>query len=125
MQQHRPFHFAFSVRDLQEARHFYGQILGCSEGRSSDRWVDFNLYGHQIVAHLQSSGPDQLSQTKTNPVDGHPVPVPHCGVVLTIEEWKTMRDRLVQAGIEFVIQPYMRFQGEAGEQATLFFQDPS
>ena len=125
MSELRPFHYAFPVHDLQEARHFYGEILGCSEGRSSDRWVDFNLYGHQIVAHLLTSTSNPHSQDRANPVDGHPVPVPHFGVVLTMEEWTILRDRLVQAGIKFAIEPYLRFEGEVGEQATLFLLDPS
>lgn len=117
----RPFHIAFPVQDLQATRVFYGDILNCPEGRSTEHWVDFNLYGHQIVAHLSP----QAQRSSTNPVDGHAVPVPHFGVVLTLETWKQLRDRLLQAGVEFEIEPYIRFEGEPGEQATMFFRDPS
>lgn len=118
----RPFHLAFPVRDLAEARAFYGGVLGLPEGRSSDTWIDFNLYGHQIVAHL-NSGHD--SAVHHNPVDGHDVPVPHFGVVLQMQDWKTLRDRLLAAGVQFTIEPYIRFEGQVGEQATMFFLDPS
>lgn len=121
----RPFHLAFPVRDIPEARQFYGELLGCPEGRSSDRWIDFDLYGHQIVAHLSipdSSAPDNLH---TNAVDGHDVPIPHFGVILSMEEWKALRDRLRAADVTFAIEPYIRFEGEIGEQATMFFHDPS
>lgn len=124
MSQLRPFHLAFPVRDVEEARAFYGGILGCPEGRSSDAWVDLNLYGHQIVAHDQPAAEsDRLPHS--NAVDGHDVPIPHFGIVLALEDWKALRDRLVAAGIEFVIEPYVRFEGEPGEQATMFFLDPS
>lgn len=119
----RPFHFAFPVDDLDAARHFYGDVLNCPEGRSSDHWIDFNLFGHQIVAHYQPPG--EQKPAHHNAVDGHDVPVPHFGVVLTMDDWKTLRDRLVDAGIEFVIEPYIRFEGEPGEQATMFFRDPA
>lgn len=115
-----PFHLAFPVHDLEAARHFYGEVLGCPEGRSAEHWVDFNLYGHQIVAHLAAVNP-----ATTNPVDGHDVPVPHFGVVLSMAEWEALVARLRERGVAFVIEPQVRFQGMAGEQATLFFLDPS
>lgn len=118
----RPFHLAFTVGDIAEAREFYGGILGLPEGRSSETWVDFNLFGHQIVTHLSPQGG---SKAHHNPVDGHDVPVPHFGVILEMKDWKTLRDRLVAAKIEFKIEPYIRFEGEVGEQATMFFLDPS
>lgn len=117
----RPFHLAFPVRDLEEARSFYGGLLGCAEGRSSDEWIDFDFYGHQIVAHTGGESGDRAS----NPVDGHDVPVPHFGVVLTMEDWQALADRLVAAGMEFAIEPTIRFKGQPGEQATMFFRDPS
>jgi len=119
----RPFHFAFPVDDLDAARHFYGQVLKCPEGRSSDHWIDFNLFGHQIVAHYQA--PTEKKPAHHNAVDGHDVPVPHFGVVLTMDDWKALRDQLQDAGMEFVIEPYIRFEGEPGEQATMFFHDPA
>ena len=118
----RPFHIAFPVNDLAAARHFYGTILGCPEGRSSNQWIDFNFFGHQIVAHLK---PTPAEQPHHNPVDGHDVPVPHFGVVLPMDTWQTFADRLRAAQVAFVIEPYIRFQGEPGEQATMFFLDPS
>ncbi|MBP2275290.1 MULTISPECIES: VOC family protein [Sphingomonas] len=118
----RPFHLAFPVHDLAAARAFYGGTLGCSEGRSSDAWIDFDLYGHQIVAHLD---PAATPVTVSNPVDGHDVPVPHFGVVLTMADWKTLADRLTAAGTRFGIAPHLRFVGQPGEQATMFFYDPS
>lgn len=122
----RPFHLAFPVHDLNEARRFYGGLLGCPEGRSSDHWIDFDLFGHQIVAHLDASASGLASAAdRSNPVDGHDVPVPHFGVVLAMEDWKTLRDRLQAAGVAFVIEPYVRFEGQPGEQATMFFLDPS
>ncbi len=117
----RPFHLAFAVHDLAAARFFYGGVLGCPEGRSSDAWIDFDLYGHQIVTHLSLSARDTLS----NPVDGHDVPVPHFGVVLTMDQWRTLAARLEAAGTAFDIAPYIRFEGQIGEQATMFFRDPS
>ncbi len=117
----RPFHLAFAVHDLAAARFFYGGVLGCPEGRSSDAWIDFDLYGHQIVTHLSPSARDTLS----NSVDGHDVPVPHFGVVLTMDQWRTLAARLEAAGIAFDIAPYIRFEGQIGEQATMFFRDPS
>ncbi len=116
-----PFHLAFPVTSLAAARSFYGQLLGCPEGRSSDEWVDFDFFGHQIVAHFCPAEADYRS---TNAVDGHNVPVRHFGVVLTMPEWDTLADRLRAAGTRFVIEPYVRFKGQVGEQATMFFMDP-
>lgn len=118
----RPFHLAFPVHDLEVARQFYVGLLGCGEGRSSDAWIDFDFYGHQVVAHL---APEECGATKTSAVDGHGVPVRHFGVVLTMEDWETLAKRLQTAGTKFVIEPYIRFKGEVGEQATMFFKDPS
>jgi len=118
----RPFHLAFPVDDLAAARAFYGELLGCPEGRSADHWVDFDLMGHQIVAHL---APDAVRARASNPVDGEDVPVPHFGVVLAMGEWQALADRLVAAGTVFVIPPTVRFKGEPGEQATMFFLDPA
>ena len=120
----RPFHIAFPVTDVQAAREFYGGVLGCAEGRSDEAWVDFDLFGHQIVAHYQPAS-DAAVDTHSNPVDGHDVPVPHFGVILEMQDWKALRDRVVAAGVKFVIEPYIRFEGEPGEQATMFFCDPS
>lgn len=117
-----PFHLAFPVDDLQKAREFYGDLLGCPEGRSSEEWVDFNLYGHQIVAHLAKG---EAQNDVVSDVDGKKVPVRHFGLVLSMAEWQAMADRLKKAGIRFVIEPYIRFKGEVGEQATMFFLDPS
>jgi len=118
-----PFHIAFPVDDLDAARHFYGTTLGCPEGRSSSQWIDFDLFGHQIVAHLKPAS--SVSNTVHNPVDGHDVPVPHFGVVLTMDQWEALATRLREAGTSFVIEPYIRFKGEVGEQATMFFLDPA
>ena len=115
------FHLAFPVRDLAEARRFYGELLGCAEGRSSEEWVDFDFYGHQIVAHL--SEPE--SKSATNPVDGENVPVRHFGVILTLGEWETLTQKLRAAQVSFIIEPQIRFKGQPGEQATCFFRDPS
>jgi hypothetical protein len=117
-----PFHLAFPVDDLAAARSFYGELLGCPEGRSDTDWVDFDLYGHQIVAHI---APGQVRRGVTNSVDGEQVPVPHFGVVLPMEDWKKLAERLQQAAVNFVIPPTIRFEGQAGEQATMFFFDPS
>jgi extradiol dioxygenase family protein len=117
-----PFHLAFPVNDLAAARTFYGSLLGCPEGRSSPDWIDFNFYGHQIVAHL---APGETTDVAANAVDGHGVPVRHFGVVLSMEEWEAAAEKLTKANIEFVIKPYIRFRGEPGEQATMFFKDPS
>lgn len=116
-----PFHLAFPVHDLAAARRFYGELLGCPEGRSSDTWIDFDLFGHQLVAHLSPEAGDRAH----NPVDGHDVPVPHFGVVLEWEDFHALADRLKAAGVRFAIEPYIRFQGQVGEQATMFFRDPS
>lgn len=118
-----PFHVAFPVHDLAAARHFYGKVMGCPEGRSDTDWIDFNLYGHQIVAHCVGAKRDAVAGH--NPVDGHSVPVPHFGVVLPPADWRALADRLRAAGVEFVIEPYTRFAGEPGEQSTMFFYDPS
>lgn len=118
----RPFHVAFPVQDLAETRHFYETVLGCTMGRSSDSWIDFNLFGHQITAHLCQQSLDNLP---TNPVDGKCVPVQHWGVILTMLEWEKLAATLKAQGVEFVIEPYIRFKGEVGEQATMFLLDPS
>jgi extradiol dioxygenase family protein len=118
-----PFHIAFPVNDLAAARAFYGETLGCPEGRSSEEWIDFDLFGHQIVAHYKKQTKDL--ETHHNAVDGHAVPVPHFGVVLTMERWEALAERLRGAGVKFEIEPYIRFKGEVGEQATMFFYDPS
>jgi extradiol dioxygenase family protein len=115
------FHLAFPVRDLAEARAFYGGLLGCAEGRSSPEWVDFDFHGHQIVAHL-APGPQSVA---TNPVDGETVPVRHFGVILDLPSWRALADRLEAAGVDFILPPQVRFQDQPGEQATLFFLDPS
>ncbi|HEV3155816.1 MAG TPA: VOC family protein [Candidatus Baltobacteraceae bacterium] len=120
----QPFHVAFPVDDLIAARHFYGGILECPEGRSSENWIDFNLFGHQIVAHLKRPSPT-AERVIHNPVDGHDVPVPHFGVVLEMSQWKALAEKLKAAEISFVIEPHVRFQGKVGEQATMFFLDPS
>ena len=116
-----PFHLAFPVTSLANARAFYGELLGCPEGRSSPDWVDFNLYGHQIVAHL---APGEAGHRSTSAVDGDQVPVRHFGVVLPMAEWQALADRLRGAGTTFVVEPHVRFKGQAGEQATMFFLDP-
>ena len=117
-----PFHLAFPVDDLLAARRFYGELLGCPEGRSADHWVDFDLHGHQIVAHL---APDAVARKATNPVDDEAVPVPHFGLVLPMADWNQLAQRLEQADVEFVIEPTIRFAGEPGEQATMFLLDPA
>jgi uncharacterized protein len=117
-----PFHIAFPVHSIEAARAFYGDMLGCPEGRSAPDWVDFNLFGHQIVAHL---APGEAGVSATNAVDGHGVPVRHFGAILTMEQWTELADKLKAAGTQFVIEPYIRFKGEPGEQATMFFLDPS
>ncbi len=116
----RPFHLAFPVDDLDAARGFYAGVLGCAEGRSSGEWIDFDLYGHQIVAHLAPRAAEA-----SNPVDGHEVPVPHFGVVLTMPQWRDLAARVEAAGIGFGVAPHIRFKGRPGEQATMFFRDPS
>ena len=117
-----PFHIAFPVDDLETARGFYGGVLGCAEGRSADSWVDFDLFGHQIVAHL---APRDAKARHANPVDGHDVPVPHFGVVLDMDRWRALAERLSAADVDFVIEPHVRFEGQVGEQATLFLLDPA
>ena len=119
-----PFHIAFPVDDLDAARSFYGGTLACPEGRSSREWIDFDLFGHQIVAHLKPRKPAEKA-SHHNAVDGHAVPVPHFGVVLTMDRWQALADRLQAAGQRFEIAPYIRFKGEVGEQATMFFYDPA
>ena len=121
-----PFHLAIQVRDLNEARAFYGELLGCAEGRSAESWVDFNLYGHQLVCHVNPQlGVDGCISSHVNPVDGQGVPVPHFGVVLEMDDWQRLANKLEAASVTFVIEPYIRFAGQPGEQATLFFMDPS
>jgi hypothetical protein len=117
-----PFHLAFPVDDLAAARRFYGELLGCPEGRSAEEWIDFDLHGHQIVAHL---APERARRRSTNPVDGEEVPVPHFGLVLAMDEWKRLAERLEGARVEFVIRPTVRFEGQPGEQATMFLLDPA
>lgn len=119
----RPFHLAIPVHNLEQAREFYGQVLGFSEGRSSDHWIDYDCYGHQLVVHLDESM--ESADKAHNQVDGHAVPVPHFGVVLDMPTWQELADRLKEKGIEFAIEPYIRFKGQPGEQATMFFYDPS
>ncbi len=117
-----PFHLAFPVHDLAAARAFYGGLLGCPEGRSNEAWVDFDLHGHQIVAHL---APEACAATAENPVDGDAVPVRHFGLVLSMDAWRALAARLRAAGVSFLIEPHVRFEGQVGEQATMFFRDPS
>lgn len=117
-----PFHLAFPVSNLAEARLFYGELLGCEEGRSSPEWIDFNFFGHQLVAHL---APEECGHRCTSEVDGHAVPVRHFGVVLPMDAWLTLADRLQAAGIRFELEPQVRFKGKVGEQAIMFFLDPS
>ncbi len=117
----RPFHLAFPVTNLERTKYFYETILGCSLGRTSERWIDFNFFGHQITAHLSEQGLDW----PTNTVDGHSVPVQHWGIILELSDWQTLAQRLQAQGIEFIIEPYIRFKGEIGEQATMFLRDPS
>ena len=120
----RPFHLAFPVHDLVAARQFYGDLLGCPEGRSDADWIDFNFYGHQIVAH-QAPAAVARGAGASNHVNGEDVPVPHFGVVLRMADWRTLADRLTAADVDFLIEPTIRFAGEPGEQATMFFRDPS
>ncbi len=122
MEKIAPFHIAIPVQDLAVARKFYREVLLCSEGRSSEQWVDFNLYGHQLVIHETKQAKEDLAY---NAVDAHAVPIPHYGVVLPWDEWEALSERLKTHKIEFIIEPYIRFKGEAGEQATMFFLDPS
>lgn len=118
----RPFHLAFPVRDLAEARQFWGETMGCAEGRSSDAWIDFDFFGHQIVAHCTG---EDARDAGNNPVDGHGVPVPHFGIVLTLDQFDALAERLRARGVTFEIEPYTRFAGLPGEQRTMFFRDPS
>ncbi|MGX5915458.1 VOC family protein [Aliidiomarina sp. Khilg15.8] len=117
-----PFHLAIPVDDLSKARSFYGDLMGCAEGRSADDWVDWDFFGHQLVTHV---APDRILPPAHNAVDGHSVPVPHFGVVLSMADWQALADRLRAAKVEFVIEPYVRFEGQPGEQATMFFNDPA
>ena len=116
----RPFHLAFPVDNLDKIREFYTTILGCKEGRSSDSWIDFDMYGHQVVAHLV----DELATVQTNPVDGDNVPASHFGVILEMNDWNELAKRLTESEIKFIIEPHIRFKGESGEQGTMFFLDP-
>ena len=120
-----PFHLAIPVRDLRSARVFYGELLGCPEGRSADDWVDFNFFGHQLVCHVVKPGDGATARAGSNPVDGHDVPVPHFGLVLEMPDWEALAARLKGAGQRFVIEPHVRFRGQPGEQATMFLTDPS
>ncbi|MCZ4409001.1 VOC family protein [Cryomorphaceae bacterium 1068] len=116
-----PFHLAIPVSDLALTRNFYHKVLGCEEGRTDTHWVDFNFFGHQLVLH-QKEG--LKKESVSNPVDGKEVPVPHFGVVLSIDDWNALAERLKSQHIKFIIEPYIRFEGEVGEQRTMFFQDP-
>ena len=116
-----PFHLAIPVHDLEKSRDFYKNILGCDEGRSSDHWVDFNLFGHQLVIHFKEKSTEK---SKTNPVDGKDVPIPHFGVILEWNQFHNFSNQLIEKGITFIIDPYIRFKGLPGEQATMFFKDP-
>lgn len=116
------FHLAFPVTDLEETLNFYRDILGCETGRSSEEWIDFNFWGHQVVAHMS---PDEAGKSSTNEVDGHQVPAKHFGLILEWDQWETLAERLKQHDIDFIIEPYVRFKGQPGEQATMFFKDPS
>ena len=116
-----PFHLAIPVHDLEKSRDFYKNILGCDEGRSSDHWVDFNLFGHQLVIHYKEKSTEK---SKTNPVDGKDVPIPHFGVILEWNQFHNFSNQLIEKGITFIIDPYIRFKGLPGEQATMFFKDP-
>lgn len=122
MSQIAPFHLAIPVDNLEAARDFYRNVLQCAEGRTDELWTDFNLYGHQLVIHYKEKSSEQTSAS--NPVDGHDVPVPHFGVVLPWDEWESLAGRLKDRGTKFIIEPYVRFKGLVGEQATMFFEDP-
>jgi len=122
MEKLQPFHLAIPVNNITENRTFYRDIIGCSEGRSSTHWVDFNFFGHQLVIHVKETTQEKKS---SNPVDGHDVPIPHFGVVLEWQQWHDFANRLKKHNISFIIEPYIRFKNEVGEQATLFFKDPS
>ena len=117
-----PFHLAFPVKDLEATKKFYQELIGCKVGRTSDRWIDFDFFGNQVTAHLK---PEELQKAATNEVDGENVPVRHFGAILEWQQWHDMADRLREEKISFVIEPYIRFKGQPGEQATMFFYDPS
>ena len=117
-----PFHLAFPVKNIESTKIFYKEVLGCEIGREDKKWVDFNFFGHQLSAHLK---PEELKKTKENPVDGKSVPVRHFGVILPWEKWQLLSKKLIKINTEFIIEPYIRFEGEVGEQATMFFLDPS
>lgn len=117
-----PFHLAIAVYDLEVSRKFYGVLLGCEQGREAEKWIDYNFFGHQLSIHLK---PEETTQAKANDVDGKQVPVRHFGVILPWNEWHALADKLHAANIKFIIEPYIRFKGEVGEQATMFFLDPS
>ena len=114
------FHLAFPVDDLEAARRFYGGAIGCTEGRACDNWIDFDFHGHQITAHLAPRGSEHISD-----VDAHAIPIPHFGLILAMADWQALRDRLIAAGTAFVVEPYIRFAGQPGEQATMFLRDPA
>lgn len=118
----KPFHLAFPIRDLESTRAFYRDVIGCREGRSAETWIDFDFFGHQISAHLV---PGAGKDAAVNPVDGHGVPIPHFGAILSMNEWHRLKDRFEQNGIEFGVAPHIRWQGQPGEQATMFVRDPS
>lgn len=122
MQTIQPFHLAFPIRNIEETRAFYQDLLGCEIGRSTEKWIDFNFFGHQLSAHVK---PEELAQAQANQVDGQNVPVRHFGVVLEWRDWHDLADRLKEQQVKFIIEPYIRFKGEVGEQATMFFLDPS
>ncbi|WP_225000058.1 VOC family protein [Cesiribacter sp. SM1] len=122
MQNYTPFHLAFPILSIEDTRTFYGELLGCEVGRSTDKWIDFNFFGHQISAHVK---PEEVSRAKTNEVDGDAVPVRHFGAILEWEQWHQLADKVKAAGIKFIIEPHIRFKGEVGEQATMFFLDPA
>lgn len=117
-----PFHLAFPIKNIEETRRFYADLLGCRVGRSAERWIDFDFWGHQISAHLTEA---EITEPPANPVDGKQVPIKHFGAILSMSEWENLADKLRRHGIEFIIEPYVRFRGEPGEQATMFFLDPS
>ena len=117
-----PFHLAFPVLDIEETKSFYRDVLGCKIGREDKKWVDFNFFGHQLSAHLK---PDELNNTKKNEVDGKSVPVRHFGVILEWNDWQVLSKKLKEINTNFIVEPYIRFEGKVGEQGTMFFLDPS
>ena len=117
-----PFHLAIPVKDLSQSRQFYGELFGCPEGRSDTNWVDFDFFGHQLVCHVD---PKASNRSVGNPVDGHSVPIPHFGIVLDMERWSELAERLEKHNVRFIIEPYIRFEGQPGEQGTMFLEDPS